>query len=93
MWGTHRDLGAVSQAVVEDDAQGEVDVFCAEGARLLDLKLVPVLLDGDLQVVVLGQFALHHVDAWNVEQKKLRHVSVAPPIPSIKPSTGSTERS
>lgn len=30
------------------------------------MELVPVLLNGDLQVVVLGQLALHHVNAFVV---------------------------
>lgn len=59
---THRDFGSVGQAVVKLDAQREVDLFGAEGARLLDVEFVAVLLDGDLQVVVFSQLSLHGVN-------------------------------
>lgn len=61
---THRDLGAVGQSVVELDAQREVDLFGAEGARLLDVELVAGLLDDDLQVIVFGDLSLHHVNPF-----------------------------
>ena len=60
---THRHFGAVRQGVVELHAEGEVDVFGAEGAGFLDVELVARLLDDHLEVVVLGQLPLHHVDA------------------------------
>lgn len=62
LWGTHWDFSAIGQAVVERDAQSEVDVFGAEGAGLFDVKLVPCLLDGDFKVVMLRQLALHDVN-------------------------------
>lgn len=71
---THRDFSAIRQAVVEWDAQGEVDVFGAESAGLLDVELVAVLLDGDLQVVVLGELAFHDINAFIVERKRHRRV-------------------
>lgn len=60
---THCEFSAVGHGVVERDAQGEVDLFGAEGAGFLDVKLVPGLLDDDLQVVVFGQLSFHDVDA------------------------------
>lgn len=51
---TYLHFGAVGQGVFKRDAQGEVVVLGTEGAGLVDVELVSVLLDGDLQVVVLG---------------------------------------
>lgn len=49
--------------------QGEVDLFGAEGAGLLDVELVPSLCDGDFQVVMLSQFPLHDVNACTRNRK------------------------
>lgn len=67
---THWDFGAIGQAVVKSNAQGEVDVLGAEGADLLDVKLLPGLLDGDLQVVMFGQLALHDINALLRREKE-----------------------
>lgn len=51
------------------DTQGEVHLFGAQGARLLDVELVAVLLDGDLQVIVFGQLSLHDVNPFTGKQE------------------------
>lgn len=64
---TYRHFSAVGQDVFKRDAQGEVIVLGAEVAGFIDVKLVSVLLNGDLQVVVLGQLALHDVNAFTLK--------------------------
>lgn len=70
---THGDFGAICQGVVKLDTQGEIDVFGAKGARLLEVELVPRLLNGDLQVVVLRELPLHYVDAWFSNTQAWKH--------------------
>ena len=72
-----RDFGAIGQAVVEEDAQGKVDVLGAEGAGLLDVELVPGLLDGDLQVVVFRQLTLHDIDIHFLHELVIVLIAVA----------------
>lgn len=64
--GTHYEVGSISHRVVKLNAQGEVDLFGAERAGLFDVKLVPILLKSELQVVMLTQLAFHHVDTWRM---------------------------
>ncbi len=68
-WGTHCNFSTISQRVLKRDAQSEVILFGAEVAGFYDVKLVPILLDGDLQVVVLRQLALHDVNTLVIKQK------------------------
>lgn len=66
---TYRQLRPVCQAVLEGDAQGEVDFQVAEIAVLLDVKGVSALLDGDLQVVVRSQLPLDQVNSYAARKK------------------------
>ena len=72
---THRYFGAVGQGVFKLHAEGEFDVFSAEGAGLLDVELVASLLDGHLQVVVLRQLPLHYIDACRGQGDTWLHLS------------------
>lgn len=63
MWeGSYREFSAVSQAVIKGDSQSKFNLDVSEVAVLFDVKFVPILLDGDLQIVMGSQLSFHHAN-------------------------------
>lgn len=56
------EFGAISQAVVEADSQSKFNLYGSEVAGFFDIEFVPILLDGDLQVVMGSQLSFHHAN-------------------------------
>lgn len=65
MWkDSYGKFSPVSQAVLKVDSQSEFDLYVSEVADFFDIKFVPILLDGDLQIIMGSQLSFHHANAW-----------------------------